>query len=461
MISKAKLNKLLNLCMEKGCDFAEFFLEDTKSNNYEFICGEVENIVTSYVYGVGIRVIKGESEYYGYTNDISYSNLVNLIEKITTSLEKKENIEKVRLVLEKNENIHKTIMFPDKIDISKKISYMQQTHDACKNYSEEISKVSIKLFDKVQSVTIANTNGKYIKDERVLVRIFCTAIASNEETMQIAGDSVAGACGYEIFKKEDLEALGRKVAESLITILHADEIKGGVMDVVIHNAFGGVLLHEACVHSLEAELVSKNASVFSNMIGEKIASDIVTAVDDGTIVNQWGSNNIDDEGAKAKRTVLIENGILKSYLVDYKNSAKMNHQITGSGRRASYKYLPTARMTNTFFMPGKNTFEEIISKTKNGFFAKTMGGGSVDPSTGEFNFSVSEGYIIENGKITKPVRGATLVGSGKSVLLNIDMIADNLEFGYGICGASSGNIPVCVGQPTIRVRDMTVGGRGS
>jgi TldD protein len=235
---------------------------------------------------------------------------------------------------------------------------------------------------------------------------------------------------------------------------------GGVMTVVVHNAFGGVLLHEACVHSLEATSVAKGTSVFCGKLAQKIASDIVTAIDDGTIANAWGSLNVDDEGEPTKRNVLIENGILKSYLVDFRNSRKMNHPVTGSSRRQSYKYSPTSRMTNTFFAPGKSTFEEIIANTEYGLFAKKMGGGSVNPATGEFNFAVNEGYLIENGKITKPVRGATLVGSGAEILANIDMIADNLDFGYGMCGSLSGSIPTSVGQPTIRVKNLTVGGRG-
>jgi TldD protein len=211
---------------------------------------------------------------------------------------------------------------------------------------------------------------------------------------------------------------------------------------------------------LEATSVAKGSSVFADKLGEKIAADIVTAIDDGTIPNAWGSLNVDDEGEPTKRNVLIENGILKSYLVDYRNSLKMNHPVTGSSRRQNYKFSPTSRMTNTFFAPGKDKFEDIIANIKFGLFAKVMGGGSVNPSTGEFNFAVSEGYLIEDGKITKPVRGATLVGSGAEVLKNIDMISDNLAFDHGFCGSESGSIPTNVGQPTIRVQNMTVGGRG-
>ena len=244
-------------------------------------------------------------------------------------------------------------------------------------------------------------------------------------------------------------------------VLHAEEMVGQEMPVVIDNGFGGVILHEACVHSLEATSVARGLSVFSNMIGEKIASDVVTAIDDGTLKNSWGSLNVDDEGNPTQRNVLIENGILKSYLFDYRNQRRVNHPLTGSGRRESYKYSPTSRMNNTFIANGTSTFDEIIAATKYGLYAKSMGGGSVNPTTGEFNFAVTEGYIIRDGKICEPVRGATLIGSGKDTLLKIDMVANNLSYGQGMCGSASGSIPTDVGQPTIRVSSMTVGGRGS
>ena len=279
--------------------------------------------------------------------------------------------------------------------------------------------------------------------------------------MQDAFDSKGGNCGYELFDNFDIEKMGYETSETAVKMLHADEMKSGKMTVVIDNGFGGVLLHEACVHSLEATSVAKGSSVFCNMLGKQIASPIVTAIDDGTIPNAWGSLNIDDEGNETKRNVLIKDGILQSYLVDFRNNRTMKHGITGSGRRQNFKYSPTSRMTNTFFAPGDSTFEEIIKNTESGFFAKSMGGGSVNPATGEFNFAVNEGYLIENGKITKPVRGATLVGSGAEILANIDMIANNLEFSYGMCGSLSGQIPTIVGQPTIRVQNITVGGKGN
>ena len=267
--------------------------------------------------------------------------------------------------------------------------------------------------------------------------------------------------GFEYFLDEiNFEELGVEVAKSAITMLGARECPSGKMPVIIGNGFGGVIFHEACGHSLEASSVSKNLSVFSNKLGTQIASSVVSAVDDGTILGAWGSGNVDDEGNPTHRTLLIENGILKSYLVDGFNGRRMNTPENGASRRQSYKFEPTSRMSNTFILPGKSTPEEIIANTKFGLYAKSLGGGSVNPATGEFNFAANEAYIIEDGKISYPVKGATLIGSGSEVLMKIDMVANDLLRAQGMCGASSGSIPTDVGQPTIRVSEMTVGGRG-
>ena len=231
------------------------------------------------------------------------------------------------------------------------------------------------------------------------------------------------------------------------------------MPVVIDNGFGGVLFHEACGHALEASFVSKGVSAFSNKLGTMVASPIVTAIDDGTIPNAWGTTNIDDEGTLTAKNILIEDGVLKSYLVDRLNGKRMGIASTGSARRQSYRFAPTSRMNNTYIAQGSSNPEDIISSTEYGLYAKTMGGGSVNPATGDFNFAVMEGYLIEDGKITKPLRGATLVGNGAKVLELIDAVGNNLTLGQGNCGAESGMVPANVGQPMIRVKQLTVGGR--
>ncbi|WP_276630128.1 TldD/PmbA family protein, partial [Terrisporobacter hibernicus] len=252
---------------------------------------------------------------------------------------------------------------------------------------------------------------------------------------------------------------GKEASRVAYTMLNAKNCPAGQMAVAIDNGFGGVIFHEACGHSLEATAVAKGNSVFTDKIGQQIASAKVTAVDDGTIYNHWGSANIDDEGTPTQKNVLIENGVLKSYMVDKLNGRRMKTSSTGSSRRQSYKFAPTSRMTNTFIAAGTDKTEDIIKSIDNGLYAKKMGGGSVNPVTGEFNFAVAEGYLVKNGEIKEAVRGASLIGKGSEVLMNIDMVGDNLAQAQGMCGSVSGSIPTNVGQPMIRVKEITVGGR--
>ena len=266
--------------------------------------------------------------------------------------------------------------------------------------------------------------------------------------------------GYELFKTHvDVEEYAIKAAQRAVTMLNAEACPAGRMPVVIDNGFGGVIFHEACGHSLEAAAVAFGNSEFCGKLGTQIASPIVTAIDDGTMENEWGSTNIDDEGAPTTRLTLIENGILKNYMIDRLNARRMNMPVTGSGRRQDYTFAPTSRMRNTFIAPGTDENDEIIATCGDGLYAKSMGGGSVNPITGEFNFAVREGYLIRDGKIDRPVRGATLIGRGSEILKKIDRVGKDMRMAQGMCGASSGSVPTNVGQPMIRVTDITVGGR--
>jgi TldD protein len=266
--------------------------------------------------------------------------------------------------------------------------------------------------------------------------------------------------GFELFEKmTDPEADARKAARQAVTMLHADFCPAGMMPVIIDGGFGGVIFHEACGHSLEATSVAFGNSEFCGKMGQQIASAKVTAIDDGTIPNGWGSENIDDEGTPTTKLVLIENGILKNYMVDRLNGRRMNMAPTGSARRQDYTFAPTSRMRNTYIAAGTDDENEIISSTAEGLYAKEMGGGSVNPLTGEFNFAVGEGYLIKNGKIDRPVRGATLIGKGGQTIMKIDRVGRRMWMDTGMCGSASGSIPANVGQPMIRVTEMTVGGR--
>ena len=257
----------------------------------------------------------------------------------------------------------------------------------------------------------------------------------------------------------DPAAVGREAARHAVVMAGAGYCPAGVMPVAIESGFGGVIFHEACGHSLEASSVAYNASQFCGKLGQKIANEKVTAIDDGTIPNAWGSINIDDEGTPSRKRVLIEKGILKTYMIDKFNGRRMGMESTASSRRESYSYTPTSRMTNTYIAAGEDKNEDIIASIEYGLYAKKMGGGSVNPVTGEFNFAVDEGYMVRNGKICEPVRGASLVGKGSEIIQKIDMVGTDMDMGQGMCGSSSGSIPTNVGQPLIRVSSITVGGR--
>ena len=457
-LTKEQCKEILSIALETGADFAEVFMEDTVNFSQEMISCKTTKSNTSMVKGAAFRIIKGNVVVNSTTTDISYENLIKEAKKLASNFEGKKLVDVSEFNDTTNNNNVKINEYRIYDDVT---PLLLEASEAALAVSNEIVQTVAGATKKNQEIFVFASDGAYAHDHRCNTRISITAVASDGKNMQSINSNAGANKAMEQYDGFDAAAMGRETAESAVTMLHADEMVGGEIPVVIHNGFGGVILHEAAVHSLEATSVARGMSVFCGKIGEKIGSDIVNAVDCGTDYEAWGSLNVDDEGTPTKCNLLIENGVLKSYLVDKRNSKKMNHPITGSSRRESYKNMTTSRMTNTYFLNGTSTFEEIIANTKYGLFAKRMGGGSVNPATGEFNFAVNEGYMIEDGKITKPVRGATLVGSGKDVLMRIDMIANNLSHGHGMCGSMSGSIPTNVGQPTIRVSKMTVGGKGS
>ncbi|MGF7060489.1 TldD/PmbA family protein [Brassicibacter mesophilus] len=459
MLSKSIISDVIFAALSTGGDFAEVFIEDRYNTGLLLVGGKIESGISGRDYGVGIRIFNGTNSIYAYTNDSSKDNLIKIAKEAAMAIvgSNKDlvlNFDKVDI-----RNNHKIEIMPSSVDKSKKVSLMKQAYLAAKNYDDVISQVSVRYLDQEQNVLIANSEGLFVEDKRVRTRMAISAVASRNGEMQTGFYGPGASMGFEFYDKIDIKEYAKEAARIAKTMVYADMCPSGKMPVVIDNKFGGVIFHEACGHGLEATSVAKSTSVFAGKLGEQVASDVVTAIDDGTIPNAWGSQNIDDEGTKTKKNVLIENGILKGYMVDKLNGIKMGVEASGSGRRQSYKYAPTSRMTNTYIANGSSTREEIISNTEYGLYAKYMGGGSVNPATGDFNFAVMEGYIIKNGKLVKPVRGATLIGNGLDILKRIDMVGNNLDFGQGMCGSISGSIPTDVGQPTIRVQSITVGGR--
>lgn len=452
------LHSVLEEALKNGGEYADLFFEDTKINNISYLDKKVDDMSLGNNYGVGLRVIVDKKTIYLYSNDTTNDSLINLARSVSSIVKNKKHIVK-DFIKSKEKDNHPVHINPFDVNFDDKIETLAYLDKTARKVSDKIKQVSARYMEKERNILVCTSNGILKEDSQTYIRLVMMSMASDGTNTQTSSRTKGALDGFQVIRDINLENMAIETANSAIKMLDSEYPKSGKYPVVIDNAFGGVIFHEACGHALEATSVADNASVFCNKLGEKIASDVVTAIDDGTIKNAWGSYNIDDEGNDAQRTVLIENGILKSYLVDELGSIKMNQKVTGSARRESYKYAPTSRMRNTFIDKGNSTFEELISGIEYGLYAKKMGGGSVDPATTDYNFAVSEGYLIENGKITKPVRGATLIGRGDETLMNIEAVSSNLELADGICGSISGSVPTTVGQPAIRVKELTVGGR--
>ncbi|MBS5038783.1 MAG: TldD/PmbA family protein [Fusobacterium sp.] len=459
MLEKSLVEKILNEALSTGGDFAEIFVEKKNNCGLFMIDGKIESSLSGRDFGIGIRIFKDLYSVYGYTNDMTEENLLKTARKIAEAVKGTRADITINLLKQDIENYNKIEIYPETVLKKNKIDVMRRGYTAAKEYDSEISQVRVSYSDSKQNILVANSEGIWAEDERVRGRIRIESVASSGTEMQTGSMGPGASKGFEFFEKMDIESYGREASRIAKTILHADYSPSGKMPVIIDNGFGGVIFHEACGHGLEATSVAKGNSVFAGKIGEMIASPVVSAVDDGTIPNEWGTINIDDEGTPSRRNLLIENGILKGYMIDKLNGRRMGMASTGSGRRESYKYAPTSRMTNTFILNGKSSLDEMISSVEKGIYAKYMGGGSVNPATGNFNFAVMEGYLIENGKITSPVRGATLIGSGSEILKKMEMVGNNLAYGQGMCGSVSGSLCTNVGQPAIKVSEITIGGR--
>ena len=461
MLSKSQGLRILQKGLTTGADYAEIYIENVDTFAISVENGKVETSTILKSCGAGIRLLNKFQSVYGYTNDLSEKSLTKLIESLSSSFHDKQTLFINELKTKKAKNISLIEKPFENIDDKVIIDYLKKGCKKCMDFDKRIVRTSVSFNYKISNIQIINTKGfnHLDKKERGRVGVMCKAVDKGK--IETGFEGPGASAGFEFFEKQvNIEEVANSVAQKTIMMLEAKECPSGKMPVVIGNGFGGTLFHETCGHPLEASAVSKNLSVFAGKIGKQIASPILSAVDDGTIPNAWGSNNIDDEGNKTERTVLIENGILKNYLIDDFNGRRMGMKGNGACRRQSFKYEPTSRMSNTFICAGKSTPEEIIKATKFGLYAKSLAGGQVNPVTGEFNFGCSEAYIIRDGKICEPVRGASVIGTGQDILMKIDMIGNDLERAQGMCGASSGYVPVDCGQPTIRVSEMTVGGNG-
>ena len=460
MISKSAAELALAAALETGGDFAEIFIEDTRRNRLQLMDGKLDSVTSDRAHGAGVRVFDGFSAYYATTNDTSPEGLVRAARQAAAALSAAKKLSPAPLDVVVNPAPFPVRERPGLVPGGRKSAILHAANKAARDEGKEITQVIASLADLETDVLIANSEGVFATDHRTYTRLGVQAVASGESGNQTGFQGPGMHMGYEMFENlVDPEAAARTAARTALTMLTAPLCPAGVMPVAIESGFGGVIFHEACGHSLEATAVALGNSEFCGKLGQAIASPVVTAIDDGTLPGEWGSIQIDDEGTPTNRLVLIENGILKNYMVDKLNGRRMGMPVTGSSRRQSYAFAPTSRMRNTFIASGESEDAEIIATMGDGLYAAKMGGGSVNPATGEFNFAVSEGYWVKDGKIDHPVRGATLIGRGGQVLQRIDRVGKRLRLSQGMCGSVSGSVPVTVGQPLIRVTEMTVGGR--
>ncbi len=462
-MDKEKAQRLLQAGRDRGADFTELFEEETRHASVSYKDKKVESATAGTDYGIGIRLLFGTEVLYAHTSKDDEEHLLKLMDALALSRgiipvgARRDAPQPLRGI--ELENRQRIVLDPRTIGQERKLDLLLRADRAARSYSGKISQVNARAGDVVSEILICNSDGLWVTDTRTRSRFHVSVTAEEGGEIFVAGEAPGVQQGFEFFEGINAEHYAREAAERAVRMLSAGYVKGGKMPVVMGNGFGGVIFHEACGHLLETEGVRHKASVFAGKIGEQIAHSEVTAIDDGLIEGSWGSINLDDEGRPAQKTVLIENGVLKTYMSDRVGSEETGVSLSGSARRESYQYAPVSRMRNTYIAAGKHTPAEVLGSVENGLYAKKMGGGSVNPATGEFNFAVEEGYVIRNGKIAEPVRGATLIGKGPEILPLISMVGNDLELAAGMCGASSGSVPVNVGQPTLRVDSILVGGR--
>jgi TldD protein len=511
MIEKEDLAGVLQHACRNG-DFAEIYMEKSAQNRVSMEAGKIERVISGSEQGAGIRVVKGDNTAYGYTTDLSKEALLKLAGQVAVGVSGETGdvnragdtgiaglnaksavntegeagaapaagagkaaaslavtpeageaaaVASTPIVLQQRESpvCLPIEQRPDQVAIDRKVALVKEAEQAARSKDERlIRQVSVGYADVIQQVTIANSDGVYVEDERVRTRLVVHVVASDGKVIQTGYDSAGGTKGFELFDEVKAADLGRRAAERALLMLKARPAPAGRMDVVLSGEAGGTMIHEACGHGLEADLVQKGLSVYAGKKGEQVASELVTVVDDGTIPGKYGSYSFDDEGTPAQRNVLIEKGILKNIMNDRITAGRDGVQPTGNARRETFRYRPIPRMTTTYLAAGEHSPEEIIRETDKGLFVRRMGGGQVNTTTGDFVFEVLEGYLIKDGKIDVPVRGATLTGNGPEVLQKIDRVGNDLGFTIGTCGKDGQGVPVSDAQPTIRIPDIVVGG---
>ncbi|MBD3180552.1 MAG: TldD/PmbA family protein [Candidatus Latescibacteria bacterium] len=456
-LAREDIEGLLEFAISGGSEFAELFVEDRSSFFYLLEEGRAEKISSGTDAGFGIRIIRSGSTFYGFSNIITRDEMMAVASTLLEDVDGAGGnyTPPGEVVSCRGEGVR---IAAEDLPPGEKLELGFAADREARKVSGDIAQISVRYGDSRQLVRIFNSDGAAVEDLRRQIFLNIRAVASNRKGTQAASRSIGGNHGFEYLNPGLAADMARQTAESAVRILHAPRISGGSMPVVIGSEAGGTMVHEAIGHGLEGDSACRGQSIYSGRVGEEVASGLVTVVDDSTLEGKRGSFSFDDEGTPAGRTVLVEKGILKGFIHSRESATRSGTVSTGNGRRQSFRYRPIVRMTNTMITPGEHDPREIIQSVEKGLYVKRMGGGQVDTSSGDFVFRVNEGYRIDNGRITDPVRGATLIGNGPSILRQIDMVGNDLGFDIGTCGKDGQHVPVSDAQPTIRVPSITVGG---
>lgn len=458
LIETDVLERVLGAALARGGEMAEVFAEDRRTSSASLDDRRVEELSSGRQRGAGIRVVAGDTTGFAHTADLSESGLLVAVEAASAVAREGRTASRRVAVGSSTRDAWRRMVTSGSVPKAAKLELLARADDAARSSGAAIAQVQVRYTDARRSVLVASTEGVLAGDEQARTRLDVTCVARGDTGMQTGHESVARTLGFELFDLVDVESVAQSAARRALVKLSARPAPSGEMPVVLAGGSGGILFHEACGHGLEADHIVKEASVYTGRLGEQVASPLVTLIDDGTISGEWGNFGIDDEGRPAARNVLIDHGVLTAYMWDWLRGRRRGRPSSGNGRRQSYMHLPMVRMTNTFLLPGSEDAEEIVAQTPRGVYVAKLGGGQVNTASGDFVFGMTEAYLIEEGRVTEPVRDANLVGNGPQVLRRIDAVAGDFSITPGTCGKDGQSVPVGCGQPTLRIAGVTVGG---
>jgi len=463
-VDQNMLNTLLDAALSRGGDFAELYFEHRQSNSMLYEEQTVREASSGVTNGVGIRVVMGDSIGYAYSEDFELENMRHAAVTAAQISHSGQGHTPINATLQSLSNLYPVETPTVDVRALEKLDIIKRADVAARAYDPSVSKVVVNFMDELKRVVIATSDGRLAADAQPLMRFFVQVISERDGRRESGRGSGGGRYGMDYFATQRTpEEIAQDGARQAVTMLESVDAPAGMLPVVLAAGWSGVLLHEAVGHGLEADFNFKKQSNFTDRVGQTVASPLCTVVDDGTMEHSRGSLNVDDEGSPTKYNVLIENGVLSGYMQDRISSKHFDNQLTGNGRRQSFRHHIMPRMTNTYMLNGESTFEELVRDVPRGLYCVDYAGGQVNITNGDFVFSVTEAYLIENGQITKPVKGVNLIGNGPDVLNKVTKVANDFKMAYdgGTCGKNGQGVPVSLGMPSVLVSGITVGGTAS